>query len=208
MEKQELSHIQEKDITVILNGLWHKTKNKNNQHHGPHLSTVLISMRDLLQSMEKQELYLTQEKDSIATQNGLWHKVKNKKHQLHGLLLSTVLISMKDLHQLTEKQELFHTQEKVSTVIQNGHQHKVHMCKKLQRNLKYAPNHYMAHMKIISLMIKIHQPSHIHYQDITVILYLVHHMLKLTKLLKDLMYITIHQLNHLKHVQTTLKLYT
>jgi len=47
MEKQELFHIQEKDTTVIQNGLWHKTKNQKHQHHGQHLNTVPISMRDL-----------------------------------------------------------------------------------------------------------------------------------------------------------------
>jgi hypothetical protein len=31
MAEQELFHIQEKDITVIQNGQWHKAKNKKHQ---------------------------------------------------------------------------------------------------------------------------------------------------------------------------------
>ena len=96
MEEQELFHIQEKDITVIQNGLWHKTKNQKHQHHGQHLNTVQISMRDSHWLMEKLELFHIQEKDIIAIQNGQWHKTKNKKHQLHGQLLNTALILMRD----------------------------------------------------------------------------------------------------------------
>ena len=96
MEKQELSHIQEKDIIVIQNGQWLKIKNKKHQHHGQHLNTVPISMRDLHWLMEKLELFHIQEKDIIAIQNGQWHKTKNKKHQLHGQLLNTALILMRD----------------------------------------------------------------------------------------------------------------
>jgi len=47
MEKQELSHIQEKDIIVIQNGQWLKIKNKKHQLHGPLLNIVQISMKDL-----------------------------------------------------------------------------------------------------------------------------------------------------------------
>ena len=83
MEEPEPFHIQERDITATQNILCHKTKNQ--KHHGLHLSTVQISMKDLHLSMEELKLSHIQEVDITAIQNGQWHKIKNQKHQLHGL---------------------------------------------------------------------------------------------------------------------------
>ena len=47
MEKPEQFHILEKDIIAILNGLWHKTKNKKHQLHGLLLNIAQILMKDL-----------------------------------------------------------------------------------------------------------------------------------------------------------------